>query len=93
MRALALVLTLAACTGGAVVDLRGEGERVEIGGDVFSVERQGRTATVRNFSTGIANQGRLFRNAEAAVVMATGCDVESLTQRQGVNTYDARLAC
>ncbi|SHI36456.1 hypothetical protein [Wenxinia saemankumensis] len=90
---LALPLLLAACSGDGVVDLAGRGERIEIGGDVFDVAVEGRRAMVRNYSTGIANQARLFRNAEAAVVMATGCDVTEMTQRMGVNTYDARFDC
>ncbi len=67
--------------------------RVEAGGDVFFVTLRGDNATARNFATGIGNQPRLIRNAARAIAALSGCEVGTITQRPGVNVYDATLDC
>lgn len=90
LMSLVLATSLAACSFWG--SDRGA-QRIEIGGQVFLVERGRTAATVRNDSQGVVDSGRLYLNAEAAVVMATGCDVTRMTQRIGANVYDADLDC
>ncbi|RYG91957.1 hypothetical protein EU803_05760 [Loktanella sp. IMCC34160] len=90
----ALLLALAACTGGGLpLDEGGAATRVEAGGDVFFIKVQGDSALIRNYATGLRNQARLAGNARAAAEQLTGCTVTTLTQQLGVNSYIAGLDC
>lgn len=87
-----LPLILAACAGGGIAGFM-PGEEVTVGGDVFTVSIEGKTAMARNFATGIRNQDRLYTNAQEAIRIASDCDLATFAQEPGVNTYRARLAC
>ncbi len=84
---------VAACAAPPPTMVGGGGLRVEVGGDVFFVDRSGNGILVRNYDTGLRNQDRLFRNAQLAVAQVTDCAMTSFTQRPGVNQYDATLDC
>ena len=95
MRALVLIatLTLAACSTPPPAMVGGNSQQIKVEGDVFYITPGPGNILVRNFDTGLRNQDRLFRNAQAAVAQMTLCKVASFTQRVGVNTYDAVLDC
>ena len=69
------------------------GEEITVGGDVFSVSLDGNRAVAMNFATGANNQERLFANAQAAILQASGCAIAHFEQEPGMNTYRARLDC
>ncbi len=85
-------LWMAACTG-EIPALSAQGDRVDIAGDVFTVSATDTTAVARNFATGLNNQARLLSHAALAIESATGCSVDTITQRPMLNTYDATLIC
>ena len=83
---------LAGCSGEIPLSA-GQGTRIDIAGDVFTVTSTDTTATARNFATGLNNQARLIEHAAQAIATATGCTVDTITQRPMLNTYDATLNC
>ncbi|MBI1418356.1 MAG: hypothetical protein GC146_14135 [Limimaricola sp.] len=87
-------LTLSACSGGMLPLATPAGsQKIEVLGDTFFVTQNGNTAVVKNFATGTDNQQRLLFNAQMAAIRATNCAIHTITQRDGVNTYDVTLTC
>src|SRR5690554_6124600 len=90
--AIAGMIALAGCSGASVAGFM-PGESVTVGGDSFTVTHEGTRAVARNFATGAGNQDRLYQNAQAAITIASGCEITNFTQDPGVNTYRALLSC
>ena len=88
LAAIALI-GLAACAGPG-----GAGaQEIAVDDDIFYVRTDGSSVVVRNFSTGVMNQTRLFAHARQAVTQATGCAPVDFRQEPGVNTYTGTLTC
>jgi len=88
----ALVLVLAACSGGMMATMM-PGQDITVGGDTFSVSVDGNRAVAMNFASGTHNQERLYANAQEAIAIASGCAIAHFEKEPGVNTYRARLDC
>lgn len=84
-------LWVAACAGN--IPVHPDAARVEVSGDVFFIRVQGDSALIQNYATGLDNQVRLAGNARIAAQQLTGCNVTTLTQQMGVNSYIAALDC
>jgi len=86
------LLTLTACSGGALTQVM-PGDSITVNGNAFTVRRTDDGVTVQNFETGRTNPAVMMANAGLAAERVTGCTVTSIVKDGITNTYYATTTC